>query len=123
MKFFNYCFYRISKAYSKWEPNIYHISGMAVVNLCQLFNLMSLITIIFIILKIKFPPEFILYIGLPIFIISNFFISSEKKYLQLAKKWENENPKYIKLKGYLILLYVLLSLVIYALLLYIMYNM
>ena len=109
MKFFYYCFYRISRAYEKLETDA-HLTGNIIVAMCFSFNVLALTSV-----SLSFAEK-----GLTIPIIAtviiffsvlNLFIMNKKKYLQLSERWQNEKHK--KLKGWLVVGYIVLSLVFF----------
>jgi cell division protein FtsL len=94
---------------------------MGIVTLCQMVNLLSVIAIPFIVSNQTYSTKMVLLVGIPLYAI-NCCVLTHKKYILLKEKWTNENHKNKKLKGYLIVLYIILSLGIYFTTLFIMAN-
>jgi len=116
MRFFNYCFYRISSAYKLLDSTGYFISGNVIVSSCQAFNSITLLSIMFFLIEVELTKIIIIFTGL-IFVIINLFILDKNKYIELSEKWKDE--KFKTLKGWLVFLYVLISLVLFFVSLYI----
>lgn len=112
MIFFNYCFYRVAMAYKTWISEGSEDYANAVVSLCQSANILSLIAIPYIINNSRYSGTLIIIISMIILIVNWIFFQNRKKYIEYSEKWENENPKYRKLKGFLVLLYIILSIVL-----------
>jgi hypothetical protein len=128
MKFFYYCFYRITNVYfakfEKWGSDFQtcYISSMGLVTLCQSANILSIITIPFIFDNKMYSKEMALFLVIPLYVINWFFILTKRKYMKLKERWQNENPKYKKLKGYFVVLYIVSSLILYFVMINIMAN-
>jgi Mn2+/Fe2+ NRAMP family transporter len=105
-----YVFYRASKFYKFFGERYYYISGKYVLLLTLSLNVLSLIQIVCRILKIVFKSEVIITVILSS-VLFGYFIPWEKKYKELEEKYKNEDK--IKWKGWLIVLYIVLSLIFY----------
>ena len=105
-----YVFYRASKFYKFFGERYYYISGEYVLLLTLSLNVLSLIQIVCRILKIVFKSEVIIIVILSS-VFLGFLIPWEKKYKELEEKYKNEDK--IKWKGWLIVLYIVLSLIFY----------
>lgn len=116
MKFFNYCFYRISSAYKFLDNTGYYISGNVIVSACQSFNTIALFLVLFSLIDIKLTQTAIILIGV-FFVIINLFLYDKKKYNKLSEQWKDEKHK--TLKGWLVFAYVVASLVLFFASLYI----
>lgn len=116
MKFFYYCFYRISSMYEKIEGTGSYLTGNVLVAGCFGFNILALIHL-FLSFYEKRPTTKIVAILITVLCVLNLFIMGEKKYLQLTERWKEE--KYKKLKGWLVVGYIILSLVLFFASLYI----
>lgn len=116
MKFFNYCFYRISSAYKFIDSTGYYIYGNGVVSASQSFNVLTLISIFIYVIEEKQKPSYALIVGALIF-ITNLFLYDKNKYNKLSEQWKDEKHK--TLKGWLVFAYVVASLVLFFASLYI----
>ena len=116
MIFFNYCFYRISSAYKAWDNTGFHIYGIGVVSLCMVGKILAIISVYLSFSDLKLTPTIAGVVSVVVFVL-NTFIMNEKKYFQLSERWKNE--KYKKLKGWLVFSYIILSVVIFFVSLYI----
>ncbi len=113
---FDYCYYRISKFYENWGEKDGHFMGSLLVLGSLSFYFLSLLALVFSLLKIKFSTVLIGCI-LCVFIIISLFFIDKKKYKELELRYKNE--KYHKLKGWLVFLYVISSFLLYFVSLYI----
>ena len=107
-----YVFYRASKFYKFFGERYYYISGKYVLLLTLGLNVLSLIQIVCRILKIGFKAEVIIVVCL-LFVLFGYFIPWEKTYKGLEEKYKNEGNR--KWKGWLVFLFVVLSLIFYVL--------
>lgn len=108
MIFLNYCFYRIANVYKFWLEDSYYITARGIVALCEAMNVLFMFSIVCIVFNKKYTLVFAGFIII-LFCLINIFYLTEKKYIQLQNRWKNENLKYKRLKGYLVILYILLS--------------
>ncbi len=119
MKFFYYCFYRLTNAYKVLDGKDPEIYARGIVTLCQSLNLLSLLSILFIINNSQYSIVFI-GVFMILNLIVNLFILTKKKYIELEERWKEENFKCRKTKLYLIWLYVIASIVTYMVMLSVM---
>lgn len=105
-----YVFYKASKFYKSFGERYYYISGEFVLLLLLSLNVLSLIQFICRILKIVFKSEVIGAVILS-FVFLGFLIPWEKKYKELEEKYKNEDKS--KWKGWLVVLYIVFSLILY----------
>ena len=105
-----YVFYKASKFYKSFGERYYYISGEFVLLLLLSLNVLSLIQFICRILKIGFKAEVIIVVCL-LFVLFGYFIPWEKKYKELEEKYKNEDKR--KWKGWLVVLYIVFSLILY----------
>lgn len=105
-----YVFYKASKFYKSFGERYYYISGEFVLLLLLSLNVLSLIQFICRILKIVFKSEVIGAVILS-FVFLGFLIPWEKKYKELEEKYKNEDKR--KWKGWLVVLYIVFSLILY----------
>lgn len=115
--FFEYCFYRSAKFYKRWEHS-YHVSGKFALFLALYANVLTLISIFCAIFDTSYGLDIIYLIG-GLFGILQFFILDKRKYKELEKRYKGE--KNSKLKGWLVFAYIVISVVVYALSLELMY--
>lgn len=120
MKFFYYCFYRLTNAYKVLDEKDPEIYARGIVSLCQSLNLLSLLATLFIINNSQYSIGVIAVIMI-LNLIMNLFILTKKKHIELEERWKGENPKYKKARLYLIWFYVIASIVIYMVMLSFMY--
>lgn len=106
-----YVFYRASKFYKFFGERYYYISGEYVLLLTLSLNVLSLIQIVCRILKIVFKSEVIIIVILSS-VLFGYFIPWEKKYKELEEKYKNEDK--IKWKGWLVVIYIIFSLMLFA---------
>ena len=108
---FYYVFYRASKFYKSWgENNNYYISGKFSLFLAFASNILFLIGLFCYILGIRYSIQIVYLIWILLFVLS-FFVLNENRYKELAEIY-----KYVKnsqLKGWLVFAYVIGSLVLY----------
>ena len=106
-----YVFYKASKFYKSFGERYYYISGEFVLLLLLSLNVLSLIQFICRILKIVFKSEVIGAVILS-FVFLGFLIPWEKKYKELEEKYKNEDKS--KWKGWLVVIYIIFSLMLFA---------
>ncbi|MDR0863810.1 MAG: hypothetical protein LBO74_02615 [Candidatus Symbiothrix sp.] len=119
---FDYCFYRISKAYRFWDEKDYCGWGYGVLFATFGFIALTLTNFILYTLHYKLTTTIIVIVLLPFIALDgvlSIFLQNKnkKKYKQLEKEYKDE--KYSKLKGWLVFLYVICSLTMYFVSLYI----
>jgi hypothetical protein len=116
MNFFNYCFYRISSAYKFIDGTGFYIYGNGVVSSCQAFNTISLISVLLTFFEYKLSKEIIIS-TIAFYFILNLFLNTKNKFNLLSERWKEEKHK--TLKGWLVFAYVVASLVLFFVSLYI----
>lgn len=107
---FDYCYYRISKFYKSWESKDYCLHGGFVLFFTFAFIFLSILALICYLLHKRIDAYVFTTIGLVICSISFFFLN-KKKYEELEQRYKDE--KYSKLKGWLVLLYIISSAVLF----------
>jgi uncharacterized membrane-anchored protein len=107
---FDYCYYRISKAYRFWDEKDYWLGGRSVLFTCFSSHFLCLLAFVFSLFGKKFNSTIIILIVVCFFVLSLFFYH-KRKYVELEKQYKNE--KHSKLKGWLVFLYVIGSLVLF----------
>ena len=108
---FYYVFYRASKFYKSWgENNNYYISGKFSLFLAFASNILFLIGLFCYILGIRYSIQIVYLIWILLFVLS-FFVLNENRYKELAENYKDE--KNSQLKGWLVFAYVIGSLVLY----------
>lgn len=108
---FYYVFYRASKFYKSWgENNNYYISGKFSLFLAFASNILFLIGLFCYILGIRYSIQIVYLIWILLFVLS-FFVLNENRYKELAEKYKDK--KNSQLKGWLVFAYVIGSLVLY----------
>ena len=106
-----YAFYRASKFYKSWgENNNYYISGKFSLFLAFASNILFLIGLFCYILGIRYSIQIVYLIWILLFVLS-FFVLNENRYKELAEKYKDE--KNSQLKGWLVFAYVIGSVVLY----------
>lgn len=106
MNFFDYCFYRAARAYKKKEDD-YVMMGAVIMAL----TIASLILFIIIIIIKDINLNIIYTVAFPVIGFS-FLFFNEKRYLRLENSYDWENEKNRKLKGWLVALFLIGSLLI-----------
>jgi len=116
LHFFEYCFYRCTdcKFSQKSDKDAPHLAPIAWITACQAWNILTIITIYYIIIDTKFdfiaivPPIFI-----TISLVNFLFFLTKKKYGELKEYYKDEENR--KLKGWGVALYIFLSFLIWNL--------
>ncbi|MBW6496806.1 MAG: hypothetical protein K0B09_00320 [Bacteroidales bacterium] len=125
MKFFDYIFYRVSRYYlKKWDDDTGPIYGIGLVSIMQLIHVLFLAVILSLasepineILFERKEGKNFLNSGI-IYPVAILFIINFTRYLKFKKLsffnnvWENEPSALKKKRGWLIILYIVLNLVI-----------
>lgn len=116
MKFYDYCFYRLSDYYKKKRDSAAEITGSILVSLIQFFTILDIFVILRWVWEFPMPEGINKYWALPIIItlpIINWFrYVKPKKYREFRKQWRQEDVSKRKMKGWLIVLYLAVSIVI-----------
>ena len=105
-----YIFYKASKFYKSFGERYYYISGGFVLLLTLCSIILSLLELLCSILNIRFKVEATVVVWL-LFVLFGFLIPWEKKYKELEEKYKNEDKR--KWKGWLVVLYIVFSLILY----------
>ncbi len=110
---FDYFFYRVSNFVqkSKLEKKHPEASGGAVV---PLFQLLNIVTILYFLFNISITVELNLYIGIPLYIITWIFFYNRKKLRTHKKRWDNEDTKKRYSKGMLLIVYMMVTLLMWG---------
>ncbi len=113
MIFFDYIFYRISKIYIAGIDEVHpELGGGAVTSLFQFFNLTAILYFLF---SITMTKVLTLSIGIPLMIVNWIFHFNKKKLLKCQEKWDHESKKANRIKGTLVIVYLLASIYLYGL--------
>lgn len=118
MKHFIYIYHRITEWYiKKKEYDIPVVYGLAAISLLQLLNITTLILLGTFLLSIKLKVEKVwVFIAFFVIVALNYFlVAKSQRSTKLIEKWESEEKTNKKLKinrGYIIVIYTLLSFVI-----------
>ena len=115
-KLFYYCYYKFSKFYEDWGEKDGHIAGSIVLFIAIGGYILSIMAFIFSLFNKKFNLNIIAFTFVVCGIISLFFIKKEK-YKELEQRYKNE--KHRKLKGWLMFLFFVGSLVLFFVSLYV----
>ncbi len=111
---FDYCFYRIAKAYRSLDNKNYCGWGYGVLFATFAFITLALTTLILHIFHYKLTTTIIVVVAIPFIALDalfSIFLNKEGKYIQLENYYKNE--KYSKLKGWLVFLYIIISVALY----------
>lgn len=112
----NYVYYRIASVFwntSSWGRSTFHGYTLVVLETCIIFNALLIISFFRYAISGVFPSEtidfFIKRIYVPLMIVSIIIIPSKDKktYKKLENKYQND--KYKEIKGWLIVIYCVLS--------------
>ena len=106
-----YVFYKASKFYKSFGERYYYISGGFVLLLTLCSIILSLLELLCSILNIRFKAEATVVVWL-LFVLFGFLIPWEKKYKELEEKYKNEDKR--KWKGWLVVIYIIFSLMLFA---------
>jgi len=112
---FEYLYYRISKFYKIFDNKDYCVYGSSV--LFSTFSLLfqSALSYLLFVLGLKIKVYLFFTLALLIVAISYFFID-KNKYNALDELWRNE--RYNKLKGFLVILYILSTVILFFIAMY-----
>lgn len=111
---FNYCFYRIAKAYRILDEKNYCSWGYGVMFATFSFIFLAITTWILHVFQHELTETIIIIVVIPFILLDalfSIFLNNEKKYIQLDNYYKNE--KYSQLKGWLVFLYIVGSFVLY----------
>jgi hypothetical protein len=110
MKFFDYVFYRVCKAYSTTKDSSPEGAAVGVVATVQAFNILTCIIIYDIINKHKSLNKFIALISIIFFLVFNYYryiYKDRNNYKILKEEWTNEVYSYRN--GVFVTIYIILS--------------
>lgn len=110
---FNYCFYRIAKAYKILTPTDYCDWGYGVIFATLGLYSLTIVTWVLHFFQHNLNNTIIICVLMP-FIVLNFasmFLNHKDKYIKLENRYKNE--KHRKIKGWLVAIYAFGSLVLY----------
>lgn len=116
-KIFYYCYYRIAKGYRFWGDSSYLDWGYWVLMATFCLITLSIAVPIFHIFDMEFTKSAIILVVIPFILLdiwTTFFLSEKRKiaiFKQLEKRYKNEPHK--TLKGWLVALYAVGTLVLY----------
>ena len=122
LKFFDYCFYRItySKYYQRVDKKDPYIWAWGGISLSQTCNVLTFITLYHIIKGIEYDFVIVgISIYVTIYFLNIFLFLPIKKYKEMGK-WE-KNEKYRTLKGWGVFLYILLSMLVFGFVFFALY--
>jgi cobalamin synthase len=105
---FDYCFYRIAKAYRVLDEKNYCDWGYGVLFASFGFITLALTTLILHIIHYKLTTTIIVIVIIPFIALDAFFslfLKKQEKYIRLENHYKNE--KYSRLKGWLVFLYLI----------------
>lgn len=109
-RLFDYCYYRIAKAYRKVEDKYYCMYGSFVSFLPIIAIVLVLISLVLYQLNKKLTSPIIIGVVVILSVVSLFF-DSQNKYDELEQEYKNE--KHSKLKGCLVFLWILSPIALY----------
>jgi hypothetical protein len=113
--FFDYCFYRCasSKFAQKLDKQEYaHIAPAVWMTIFQTCNITTIITLYYIIIDTKFDFEIVIpSVFIPIALVNALYLFTRKRYEVLKIRYKDEKNK--KLKGWGVVLYIVLSLAVW----------
>lgn len=116
MKLFDYIFYRVCDFYKRKKDSVAEVTSSLIVSLIQFFTILDLLILVRIVWEYRIPNNFTTYWFLPIIIIIPIVnwrkYVKPKMYREYRKKWKDEYVKNKTLKGLLIVLYIVFSLLI-----------
>ena len=114
-KLFYYCYYRISRGYRSFNDSHYLDSGHIVLFCTFIYITVAIVSPIFYIFNVEFTKKVLIWVAIPFIMLSawiTFFVSEKRKmdlFKRLEKQYKNEAHK--KLKGWLVILYIVGTLV------------
>lgn len=109
-KIIYYIYYRTAHAWQFFDNRHYYIRASAIVCLALGCLFLSFLAFVFSLVGLRFNLIMLNAIVIVIFVIST-IIASEKKYKELEKKYAGE--RYKKLKGSLVFIFVVTSIILY----------
>lgn len=116
LKLYSYIYYRIYILYKdKWNDDNPGIYAFMAICLVTILNLMLIINLIIFLFDVKYNLDYIAIIILSIVIITTYALYGDKIFKDRST-WDSEKPKTRILKGWVITIYIVLSIVSYLLL-------
>ncbi len=114
MYLFDYIFYRISKIYLKTKiETVYpELGGGAVTSLFQGFNIVALLYFLF---SIKMTTYSWAYIWVPLVIFNWLFLFNRTNFKKYQQQWDDEEKRKRRIKGVLIIVYIIASIYFFGL--------
>ncbi|WP_299583398.1 hypothetical protein [uncultured Sunxiuqinia sp.] len=116
MKLFDYIFYRVCDFYKRKKDSAAEVTSSLIVSLIQFFTILDFFLLVRIVWEYPIPENFNKYWFLPIIILIPIINWSKyvksKKYREYRKIWKDENLKQRGKNGFLIVLYLVISLLI-----------
>jgi hypothetical protein len=110
-RFFDYVFYKVSKGYSKTIDSNPYMAGVSVLSAVQSFNLISILFLYSVMKHDKSIVSKLLFATICIVLVVvnyiRYIYKENRNYDIMNKRWSDESKK--KLKGFLIIVYILLS--------------
>jgi hypothetical protein len=116
MKFFDYSYYRVCDFYKKKKDSSAELTSSLIISLMQFFTVLDSFILIRFIWKYPIPDNFSKYWFLPLIIIIpiinwNKYVKPQK-YRDYKTIWKTESEKEKRKKGWNIIFYLILSIVI-----------
>ncbi len=113
MYFFDYMFYRVAQFYVKTglEKKDHEIYSRAVVSILQTINISTLLLLF----SITYHPVFGGVLAVTIDILNSIFLYNSKKLKKYKERWDGEEKRIRKIKGVLIIIYMIASLILFVL--------
>ena len=114
MIFFDYIYYRVYSLYrDKWHEEDPKLYAVGIVSLMQEFNLGAILFLLIYHLEIKIERIYIFLFYIILFVFNMLWYSKLRIYNNLSKKWNSEAKNKKTIRGILILLYILLSILVF----------
>ncbi len=103
-------FYRVERIYKNWDEIYPEISASGVVSLCQLLNIMFILPLI---MDIKVNNWLVIIITIFLIIFNGCYTFSSEKRKMFVDRWNNERASKRRLRGFLIIAYIIVSIVLF----------
>lgn len=111
LRFFDYIFYRVCKAYSRTKDSSPEATASCIVAIMQSLNILSILMLIAILINDNsfISKTLIVFftVASMIFYYIRYIYHGENNYKELEKKWMNETKKFKK--GIFVVIYIVLS--------------
>lgn len=114
---FDYMFYRLYIYYENNYSHGYTLAAIGLLSIIECVNVLTLLNIIYISLNKsdEIPGSVMLVFGIPLLIILNFFRYNRfVTYQKLQKRWGEEKSKMRSIRGFFMILYFILSVILYV---------